>query len=263
MENQPATGRWLTLPLRDAVGSRCRLLVGWAWFVLVPLTGGLCADEPVAAAPPTGTRLATPQALFQEAIDLFFAGQPAESARAFDRLIEMRPDLAPGLWQRGLALYYAGRYDDGRRQFELHRTVNPNDIENPAWHYLCVAHAESSEKARAKMLPVGADGRIPMREILALFKGEGTPAAVLAAASQGAGSQRRNQLCYAHLYLGLFAESQHDSDAAKEHIVLAAGPYGMDHYMGQVAKLHARLRSWDEPAEPNADEPREVRDEDE
>jgi lipoprotein NlpI len=185
-----------------------------------------------------------PEALFERAVGLFFEGQPKESARLFDALVADRPDLAPALWQRGLALYYADRFEDGRKQFELHRTVNPDDVENPAWHYLCVARALTPEEARKAMLPVGQDARVPMREILALFKGEGTEEEVLAAASRGEGKTLRNQLCYAHLYMGLFAEAHGDAEKARKHILLAAGPSSMDHYMGRVAQVHAKLRGW-------------------
>jgi len=30
-------------------------------------------------------------------------------------------------------------------------------------------------------------------------------------------------------------------------MVLAAGKYSMDHFMGAIARLHARLRGWDLP----------------
>lgn len=185
-------------------------------------------------------------ALFDKAIAMFFSGQPIESARLFDSVAKIRPELAPELWQRGIALYYAERFDDGRKQFELHRTVNGSDVENPAWHYLCVARASSPEEARRAMLPVGQDSRVPMREILALFKGDGSEEDVLATASRGEGKTLRNQLCYAHLYLGLYAEAQRDAVRAKKHILLAAGPFSMDHYMGRVAKVHAQLREWNE-----------------
>lgn len=209
-------------------------------------------------APPPAARAESPQQLFEQAVRLFFAGEPAESAHVFDELVAARPDLVPSLWQRGLALYYAGRYADGRRQFELHRTVNPNDVENPAWHFLCVARATTPAEARRQMLPVGADARVPMREILALYRGEGTAAAVLQAAVEGDARDHRNQLCYAHLYLGLYAEAGGDATTAKDHILKAAGPFAMDHYMGRVAKLHARLRGWDGNAvqsQPPAEEP--------
>ena len=83
----------------------------------------------------------------------------------------MQPECQPGLWQRGLALYYADRFVEGQKQFELHRLVNPNDVENPAWHYLCVARAASPENARQHMLAVGQDLRVPMKQILDLYKG--------------------------------------------------------------------------------------------
>src|SRR5580704_183835 len=63
----------------------------------------------------------------------------AASIQDFNRAAELDPQMAPQLWQRGISDYYAGKFDDGRRQFELHKTVNPNDVENAAWHFLCVA----------------------------------------------------------------------------------------------------------------------------
>lgn len=185
-----------------------------------------------------------PQELYNEAVQLFFDAKPVESARLFDQLVEAVPAAEPELWQRGLALFYADRFADGRAQFELHRTVNPNDVENPAWHFLCVAKLEGVQAAREKLLPVGEDPRVPMTEILALFAGRGDEAAVLAAAKQGEGEAGKNQLCYAHLYLGLFYEAAGNTEKARDHITQAAGPYRMDHYMGQVAVMHAKLRGW-------------------
>lgn len=185
-----------------------------------------------------------PQELFSEAVRLFFEAKPVESARVFDQLVLAVPGAEPELWQRGLALYYAERFDDGRKQFELHKTVNPNDVENPAWHFLCVARLEGIPAARGKLLPVGEDSRVPMKEILDLYAGRCEPAAVLRAAEKGEPEARRNQLCYGHLYLGLFYEAQGDALKAREHITQAAGPFRMDHYMGKVALVHAKLRGW-------------------
>ncbi len=185
-----------------------------------------------------------PQELFAEAVRLFFDAKPVESACLFDQLVEAVPAAEPELWQRGLALYYAGRFADGRAQFERHRTANPNDVENLAWHFLCVAKLEGVETARDKLLPVGDDSRVPMKEILALFSGRGDEVAVIEAAKQGEGEARTNQLCYAHLYLGLFHEAAGNTEKAREHITLAAGPFRMEHYMGKVAVMHASLRGW-------------------
>lgn len=84
-----------------------------------------------------------PQPVFDRAVADFQAGRISESVSGFDRLAKLVPDAVPQLWQRGVALYYAGRYQDCRAQFESHRTVNPNDVENSAWHFLCVARGES------------------------------------------------------------------------------------------------------------------------
>ncbi|MFM9058757.1 MAG: hypothetical protein ACKOSQ_06515 [Planctomycetaceae bacterium] len=198
----------------------------------------------------------TPQELFREGVQLFFDAKPVESARVFDQLVVAVPGAEPELWQRGLAMYYAERFADGRKQFELHRTVNPNDVENPVWHFLCVARLEGLESARGKLLPVGADPRLPMKEILDLYAGRCGPAAVLAAAEQGEGEARKNQLCYAHLYLGLFSEAAGDAEKAREHMIQAAGPFRMDHFMGQVAVMHAKLRGW--PVDDASQPPRYV-----
>src|SRR5207244_800732 len=72
-------------------------------------------------------------------MDQFQWGHIKESLADFDRAIALAPKQAPYLWQRGISLYYAGRYDDGRKQFELHQTVNGNDVENAAWRFLCMA----------------------------------------------------------------------------------------------------------------------------
>ena len=186
------------------------------------------------------------QKLFDDSVRLLFAGKPEASALGFDSLVQARPDMEPHLWQRGLALYYANRFADGRRQFELHRTVNPADVENVTWHFACMAREAGPEAARQAILPVGDDGRVPMKEVLAFYRGSGTADAVIAAADAAPEAHRRDARCYAHLYLGLHAEALGQADAAREHLVLAAGKYSMDHFMGKIAELHVRLRGWDE-----------------
>jgi lipoprotein NlpI len=179
-----------------------------------------------------------PQAIFDRAVADFRSGRIAESVVGFDTLAQLLPDRAPGLWQRGIALYYAGRYKDCRAQFESHRTVNPNDVENAAWHFACVARGETPEKARAALLPVGPDSRKPMREIYQMLRGALTPEQVLAA---GAG-QIESEF-YAHLYLGLYFEALGSSGRALEHITAAAADRyaATGGYMHTVARVHLEL----------------------
>jgi len=183
----------------------------------------------------------SPQALLDRAVAEFSKGRISESVAAFDELARVAPREAPYLWQRGIALYYAGRYKDCRAQFESHRTVNADDVENAAWHFLCVARGDSPKAARAALLPVGPDSRVPMREIYEMFRGETTADAVLKAA--GARPQGR---FYAHLYVGLYSEAIGDQARAREQIALAAQPQFADAggYMHMVAVVHlARLDS--------------------
>ena len=107
----------------------------------------------------------------------FQRAQIQQSLADFDRAIALDPAQAPYHWQRGISYYYAGRFEDGRKQFELHQKVNPNDVENAAWHFLCVARSAGVEKARASLIPVKEDERVPMLQIHALFAGKAEPEA--------------------------------------------------------------------------------------
>lgn len=187
----------------------------------------------------------TPDQWMETGVDAFFDARIEDSAIAFDKVIEAVPQAKPQLWQRGLTLYYAKRYQDGREQFETHQTANSNDVENAAWHFLCVARLEGVDAARKALIPIEGDTRVPMKQVHALFAGTGSVEAVLTAAGAGDDSPlRRNHLCYAHLYLGLYFEALGDDAKAKDHILKAATDYEMDHYMGKTAITHAKVRGW-------------------
>lgn len=173
----------------------------------------------------------------------FRLGRFKEAVADFDKVIELRPQEAPNHWQRGIALYYAGRFDDGRRQFELHQTVNAHDVENAAWHFLCTARQSSVAKARASLIPIEGDARVPMKEVQSLFAAKATPDDVLAAARAGNPSPEKlnNALFYAHLYLGLYFEATGDALKTTEHITKAATEFKSDHAMGDVARVHAEV----------------------
>jgi lipoprotein NlpI len=178
------------------------------------------------------------EVIFEQAVSDFERGLIDEAAVAFDTVAELLPRQAPHLWQRGIALYYAARYDDCREQFESHRTVNPNDVENAVWHFLCVAQAESAEVARTQLLPVGPDGRVPMREVYQMFQGTLMPMQVLDAAGNNPSGQ-----FFAHLYLGLYFEAIKKPIEALDHIQMAAADrYSrVGGYMHMVARVHLEI----------------------
>ncbi len=165
----------------------------------------------------------------------FVRNEIAASIEEFDKAAKLEPESAPHLWQRGIAYYYVKRYEDGRKQFEVHRTVNPNDVENAAWWYLCMAKLGRKEEARQKLLPVGPDDRVPMTEVYALFAGRGTEKDVLAAMTRA--SERRLAEFYGYLYLGLFAETEGDMKKAKAMLRKCVDTQ-TGGYMLAVARIH-------------------------
>lgn len=181
----------------------------------------------------------------------FKLGLIAKSIADFDKFLELSPGQSPHHWQRGISLYYAGRFDEGRKQFELHQTVNPNDVENAVWHFLCIARTNGVAPARTALIPIRGDTRVPMMEVHALFAGKCQPEDVLQAAGAGdpAPALRNRQLFYAHLYLGLFFEATGDDPKARNHITQAATLAAADDYMGEVARVHVQLR-WPKATSP-------------
>src|SRR4051812_24636324 len=142
-----------------------------------------------------------------------------ESISDFDKVVELQPDQEAYHWQRGISYYYAGEFEKGQKQFELHQSVNPNDVENAAWHFLCVARAKNLEEARKKLIPISGDTRVPMKEIHEMFAGKGTAEQVIEVATKASrrALPENDPLFYAHLYLGLYEEALGHGNESLEH----------------------------------------------
>lgn len=180
----------------------------------------------------------------------FAAGQMDACVAAYDKLIELQPSLEPRLWQRGLALYYAKKFEKGVQQFETHQLVNTQDVENAVWHLLCAAKISNVEAGRKKLIPISEDRRVPMSQIYEMYAGRMTPEQVLTIANQTSPSveldseQHRLQRYYAHLYIGLYHEMLKNQEASIRAMKKAAqiNPLGKTNFMGQVARVHLQLR---------------------
>jgi len=172
--------------------------------------------------------------------ETFRLGEVQQSVKHFDRFVELVPQREKSLWERGISLYYAGQFRRGAKQFELYQTYHDNDVENATWRYLCVARTDGAKKARATLLPIRNDRRVPMMKIYAMYRGKTDPADVLAAAKAGEvpAAARNARLFYAHLYIGLFHEAAGDQKLAAKHI-RAAAKHKIGHYMWDVARVHA------------------------
>ena len=174
---------------------------------------------------------------------MFRNGDMTGSVAAFERVAELESHARAQLWQLGISQYYARDFEGCADLFELHRKVNPQDVENSVWHFLCVAATQGFEAARTGLIPIDRDGRVPMMEVFALFGGSGSVEEVLDAAetaissSGGAGPK-----FYAHLYLGLYYEAAGEVAKSREHIESAVELKQPGNYMWQVARVHHELR---------------------
>ena len=196
-------------------------------FALVVMSATLIVISPTVVAQESGNeegQVIDPRVELNEGVKLLREGKAKESLKHLDRVVKASPESEPYLWQRGIAQYFAGEYKAGRAQFESHRKVNPNDVENATWHFICVAAIEGVEKAREEMLPAPGDPRVPLPELWDLYKGTGSVEAVEAAVAETpAGSNARRQArFYADLYLGLLAHAEGKRDDAKRYLEAAA-----------------------------------------
>ncbi len=184
----------------------------------------------------------------------FIAGDIPGAIESYDNVIKFQPESKPFLWQRGLALYYAQKFEDGKAQFETHQTVNSQDVENAVWHLLCAAKVENLDAARNKLIPIQRDTRVPMKEIYELFAGRLKPNQVIEVAQ--AESPNELPLYYANLYIGLYHEMLGQEKLARQFIGSAVdqSPGTKNNLMMQLARIHQELR--DRQAGPHTAEPK-------
>ena len=171
----------------------------------------------------------------------FRLGEFDRSVADFDAVVRQRPAQAPALWERGIACYYSGQFRKGAAQFSAYQNVDNSDVENAVWHFLCLSQLEGLPAARRQMMSIGRDARIPMQTIYELYHGDATPADVLRSVEQAelTEGQRHAARFYAHLYLGLYFDVASQPAEARRHLPAAVKDYRVEHYMWDVARVHA------------------------
>ncbi|MBD3881737.1 hypothetical protein IFO70_08220 [Phormidium tenue FACHB-886] len=183
-----------------------------------------------------------PRAYVRRGMAQFKLGNIAESIADFDRAEQLDATITPYLWQRGLSYYYADRFEEGVKQFEIDLTVNANDIEETIWRYLCLARGRGA--AQASLLDVKNDPRLVMRSVYNLFAGACTVDTVF---SIGAQEGNRGRF-YSFLYVGLYYEAIGKEAEARSAIGKAVkefrSRYRTEDYMGYLAIVHQQVRGW-------------------
>lgn len=199
-------------------------------------------QQAIAAADAMVGQFPDDQPMWRVAGDVYLrSGQVPQATKWFNQYAKAQPDELPELWQRGIALYFNGDLDEAARQFEVHRTVNPNDVENAAWHFLCVAKSKSVEEAQRLVLPAPGDPRIPMAEVLQMLSTGDTESVIKKMESQPAGTLRGARAnFYGDFYLGLYADAVGDHEEALRYLKRCAKD-APRHYMGDVARVYANV----------------------
>lgn len=181
----------------------------------------------------------------------FRSGRVSASVADFDRAIQLQPSLAPYMWQRGLSLYYADRFEEGATQFRKDVAVNPNDTEEAIWTFMCEARTKGIgfAAARQHLLDIKSERRPYMRAAYSLFRGESSESDLARQMDVGAANNDPTSSApyfYANLYLGLYAEAKGDDILARKYMSAARrSSYGKSgDYMFDVARVHWTVRGW-------------------
>lgn len=124
------------------------------------------------------------------------------------QVIEVAPSQTPYLWQRGLSLYYADRFQDGADQFRRDVAVNPNDTEEAIWAFLCEVGSPAADWLRNTLvaLPGGRSGRAgPYVQYTTTIHATTTHACQHRASATATALRRREGRCKSQVGRGGFA----------------------------------------------------------
>jgi lipoprotein NlpI len=182
-------------------------------------------------------------ALNQRGGEKFKKGDVKGSIEDFETFIKAYPKAYDDHWRYGISLYYAGKFEDGAKQFKAGEKAFGSDAENAFFHYICNARKEGFEKARKSILKIGNDGRVPMMKIYDMIQGKAKPDEVIETVEKAKlqGEEKNEALFYAHLYVGLNYEAEGNARKCEEHLKVAVEKHKIGHYMWDVGNVHLQL----------------------
>jgi lipoprotein NlpI len=166
-----------------------------------------------------------------------------EAIADFDQYLKLLPANEPYHWQRGIALYYAGRYEESRLQWKKCHLARSNDVETALWHFACVARSTGLKEARASLPAAGNDPRLPLIQLHSFFAGKIQPEEVIATAQAGkpAKDELSRRLFLAEFYLGLYQEAGGNPKLALEHLDRALEHSPRGEFLVEVARSRAEI----------------------
>lgn len=179
----------------------------------------------------------------------FKRGKFAEALADYEKMVELDASMDKSHWRRGIAAWYAGRYEAAARQFEIYHTFDDVDRENGIWRYFSQYKAYGREKAQAGLLQYAKDDREPFPAVYKLFEGKLAAEQVLASVESAkiGDDEKEMRRFYANLYVGLNASLEGQKELALKYLRAAVankwgptGGYGPE-YMWHVGRVHYDL----------------------
>jgi len=183
------------------------------------------------------------QLLMERGMIHFRLGDFGKSVADFDGVLKLDPSQASETWARGISLYYAKEYEAGRRQFEFAQRSHPGDLENALWKFMCIARFHGVDVARATLITENKDGRAPMDQIHAFYKGRISESDLLIELEkiQGSPEQVKQAQFFGYAYLGFFYDSIGEKEKGDDYLRKAMGPYYPGRqYLAFVADVHLK-----------------------
>lgn len=177
----------------------------------------------------------------------FFNSEFAKALADYDKMVDLDSSTDAQHWRRGIADFYAGKFEAAAKQFERYHTTDMKDRENGIWRYLSQVKAYGREKARKELLKYEIEDREPFPAVYQLFAGKLTPDAILKQIQDAkiSDDDRQARLFYAELYIGLNYDVENEPQKALEHLQRAraaewprSAGYGPN-YMWHVGRVHA------------------------
>ncbi|MEX0716645.1 MAG: tetratricopeptide repeat protein [Planctomycetaceae bacterium] len=149
-----------------------------------------------------------------------FLGRFKEAIADYDRMVEIDRQYDRSHWRRGIAYYFSGQYAEAIKQFDVYHEEDDVDREGGIWRYFAQYKKDSPEKAREGLQRYTKEDREPFNTLYEFFQGKLTADEVFAKIEKGSLEEqdKKRQLFYVHLYIGLDHAVAGREDEARKHL---------------------------------------------
>jgi tetratricopeptide (TPR) repeat protein len=151
------------------------------------------------------------------------AGRQPEALADFDAALALHDPTAKTRKGRAETLFLLGQFSTAAIAFDEYLRLAPGDLDGAIWHYLALKRDGATAPEVA--LAIGVDTRTKgswRYQFLKLFRGDTSPAELMAEATAVDSRLARDRQCEANFYIGEYFRTKADRNAAKSYFARAA-----------------------------------------